>query len=208
MKANLLQSHPVIVGEYITDGNNDPDYDHIVPIVGVTSPTSTDPSFNVYNLYSLSRLSMKLSQYGATRKSCSRDLLAGGCIPMTTDYGTAVTGIMDADHATLPVTLSVDRTTEPNYSPVDPNDPDEYRTAPQKPVMLNGVVKVSQLVPGQTYRLLRYDNVANVPTSGSASAFLTSKYTSYVDFTATGTTWSHSDTFMSNGTIFYRCVKR
>ena len=149
---------------------------------------------------------MKVSTFGTTRAQCTRDLLSGGCAPLGTDYGVAVVGNADANRVCLKVRLDLDRNSEPNYSPVDKNDDDEYRTVAEKPVLMNGRVTVSGLVRGKTYRLMRYNSPAAVPVKGTAADFIRSSYNSYTDFKATGPTYIKNDTFMSNGTIFYRCV--
>jgi hypothetical protein len=209
MKGNLLAGVPVIMGEYVADAADDPDYDHIVPVVGSTAAAALAAnSLTFYNLYALTPIVAAFSKLGATRAGCARDLMAGGCVPARYDYGTAVTGILDAGRATLPVRLSVDSPSEPNYSPVDPKDPDEDRTSPAQPKVMAAKAQASKLTKGKAYRLLRYDDAASVPTSGTAAAFLASKYSKFADFVATGPTWEYADSFMSNGTIFYRCVPR
>ncbi len=211
MKGYLADGYPVIFGEYVTDGNNDPNYDHIEPAVGFSSTGY----LTYFNLYQLTPMVMSFAQLNATRRTCQRSLIQGGCIPTEMDYGTAVTGIIDANHVTLPVRLDVNRPDEPNYSPVDPSDPDEYRTSPQKPVLMNGTVTVTGLTPGRKYRLMRINATSRVPTKGTAATFLASSYESFVDFTAPAKSngvskWVYVDPrpFLSSGTVFYRCVAK
>lgn len=211
MKAYLAAGSPVILGEYLTDGTNDPDYDHIVPAVGFSSTGY----LTYYNLYQPTAMVLPFARLNATRRSCKRSLTQGGCIPSKVDYGAAVTGIIDADHVTLPVRLAVNRPDEPNYSKVDPTDPDEYRTSPEKPALMHGTVTVTGLTPGNKYRLMRFNATLHVPTKGTAASFLASSYESFVDFTAPSkrngvSKWVYVDPrpFLSSGTVFYRCVPK
>jgi hypothetical protein len=207
----------VILGQYVADAGNDPEYDHIVPAVGTTlSGRFMLGDLTHFNLYSLEPMVRPWSQQNATRQGCKRELEEGGCLPNRVGYATAVTGIADANHATLPVRLFVARVDEPNYSPVNRSDPDEYRTAPEKPVVMRATVAVYRLTPGRKYRLMRFSSPAKVPTKGFAAAWLASSYDSYVDFVAPNSTttnwglvrWVHTDRrpFLSNATMFYRCV--
>jgi hypothetical protein len=114
-------------------------------------------------------------------------------LPLETDYGCAVTGIVDPHHETVPVHLSVDRWWD---------EPDLI--AGQKPVTLHGTLTITSLIPGRTYRLLRYDAYTKVPTSGFLAA---GGYTRELKFTATSTTQTFTDSFASNGCVIYRCVQ-
>ena len=105
MKGYLAAGSPVIFGAYLTDGVNDPDYDHIEPAVGFSSTGY----LTYFNLYYLTPMVLSFAQLNATRKSCARSLVQGGCIPNKVDYGAAVTGVIDANHVTLPVRLDVNR---------------------------------------------------------------------------------------------------
>jgi hypothetical protein len=122
----------------------------------------------------------------------------GGCVPRDVDYGVAVSGVTDAQHVTLPITMTVPGTSEPNVS--------QGATASQ----MTATVTVSGLTTGLAYALLRYDDYRNVPTNTSAAGFLASQFTHRTDFTATGATWTFVDpvTFISSGTTYYRAVPR
>jgi hypothetical protein len=76
----------------------------------------------------------------------------------------------------------------------------------QAPVLFTGALTISSLVPGVKYAVLRYDSVSSVPTKD----FLRANSHSYrYDIVAEGATYAMTDpqTFYSNSTIFYRCVK-
>ena len=203
----------------MADAGDDEQYDHIVPGVGTTlSGRSMLGDLTHFNLYTLEPMVRPWAQQNTTRQGCNRDLEEGGCLPNRVGYATAVTGIADANRATRPLRLAVARVDEPNYSSVDDSDPEEYRSAPEKPVAMRATVAVSRLTPGRKYRLMRFSSAAKVPTKGSAAAWMASSYDSYADFVAPKNTastsglvsWVYNDprTFLSSATIFYRCVEK
>jgi hypothetical protein len=193
LESNLTNGVPCVFAAYVTDGNDDPDYDHIMPAVG-WAPNDV----LVFNDNFGDRLMRPASTLSGTRQSCSYDTAHGGCIPAGTDYGVAITGLADDAHATLPVSISVGQSSEPNVS------------TGASPSAMNAMVTVAGLQPGQSYALLRYDDYTKVPTAATAAQMLTSPYSSRQDFTATASSWSWADpkTFPSNGATYYRCVPR
>ena len=66
---------------------------------------------------------------------------------------------------------------------------------------------MSGLQAGNRYVLLRYDDAADVPTSGTAAEFRASS-TSRVPFVAAGPEWTLVDpvSFRSDGVRYYRVV--
>src|SRR5262249_22016680 len=110
MKTQLQQGVPVIYAVYLTDRNNDPDYDHIVPAIGIDAMTfgdyvATDRLTSNNNFDA--QIVTSLGSLSATRQGCGKDLAHGGCVPRNVDYGVAVSGITDMQHVTLPVTMTV-----------------------------------------------------------------------------------------------------
>jgi hypothetical protein len=201
MKTYLLQGTPSFFGAYLTDGNNDPDYDHIMPVTGVVTanPAAYDPTdVFTWNDNFGDQIMRAASAIVATRASCSYSSVQGGCIPQNVDYGIAVTGIVDPQHVTLPVSLTVAQSSEPNVSQGDP------------PVQMAGNVTVSGLATGSNYALLRYDDYTQVPTNATAAQYLASSPTYRVDFTAGAAQWTYPDpnTFTSGASTTYRCVAR
>jgi hypothetical protein len=199
IKTQLQHGVPVIYAVYLTDGNNDPDYDHIVPAVGIDATTAGDyvasdtlASNNNFD----ARIEATLGSLTGTRASCTKDLAHGGCVPTSVDYGVAVTGITDAQHATLPATMTVASDAEPNVS------------LGASPSQMTATVTVSALTAGHAYTLLRYDDYTKVPTNATAAELLTSAFTYRTDFVASSTTWTFVDpkTFLSSGTTYYRAV--
>jgi hypothetical protein len=201
LKGNLAKGIPCIFAAYVTDGNNDPDYDHIMPAIGVQydNPLGYDPNdVLVFNDNFGGRLARPAGGLAGTRASCALDTVHGGCIPLSVDYGVAVTGMVDLAHATLPVSITVAGSSEPNVS------------LGQAASAMNATVTVSGLTPGASYALLRYDDFTRVPTDGTAAQFLASPYSHRQDFTASSPQWVFVDpsSFPSDGATYYRCVPR
>jgi hypothetical protein len=201
LKSNLAIGYPAYFGAYLTDGNNDPDYDHIMPATGIayTNLSAYDPSdVLTYNDNFGDQIVRPASQLSATRASCSYNSTQGGCIPQGVDYGIAVTGVVDPQHVTLPVSLSVPTSSEPNVS--------QGASAAQ----LTGTVTVTGLTSGVMYSLFRYDDYTKVPSAASAADYASSSFTHRTDFTATGSAWTLVDpnTFTSDGSSTYRCVAK
>ncbi len=201
LKGHLADGHPTIFTVYLTDGTNDDDYDHIMPAIGIESRHGKkydgDDVLTFHNNFG-DELRRTFKSLSASRKKCGFDSSEGGCIPKDVDYGTAVTGIVDKRHVTLPTRLVVSSNSEPNVSKHEAS------------VAMRGTVTVSQLTAGKSYALLRYGDADDVPRDQSAKDFLDSKYESRVDFVASGEEWTYTDpkTFRSDGVVFYRTVPR
>lgn len=194
VKQSIQRGAPVIGTLYIR-GMTDPDYDHIVPMVGFRSSSDSNRYqprdvllFN--DNFANSTLSRTFGTLAATRRGANtRSFMYA--IPSRVDYGCAVTGIVDTLRETVPVRLQVDRSWEPNL------------IAGAQPVAMDATLVVQSLVPGKTYSLLRYDDPAAVPDSG----FLANGgYTRAHSFTATAATQTFTDQFLSNAVVTYRCV--
>jgi hypothetical protein len=201
MKTYIAAGVPCIFAAYLTGADDAPDYDHIMPAVGIEYTTLSGYAPNdvlVFNNLFGAQLRRTAESLTGTRASCDQDLAHGGCIPQDVDYGVAVTGILDAQGVTLPIRATVVSNFEPNVS------------MGAAPVAMQATVTVSGLQPGGSYALLRYDDYTKVPTDGTAAAFLASSYDYRTDFDASGTEWTLVDpqTFMSDGTTYYRCVAR
>jgi hypothetical protein len=200
-KSHLEQRVPVIYAIYLTDGIDDPDYDHIVPAMGITAASASgyaaaDTLISSDNFGD--RIERSVGGLAGTRASCASSSTQGGCVPRDVDYGVAITGITDARTATLPLRIKVPVDHEPNVSVGESASP------------LTASVEVSALQPGHNYALLRYDDYTKVPTSATAADFLASSYSHRVDFTADGPAWTYADpvSFPSSGATYYRCVPR
>jgi len=193
IKSHLQQGHPVIFDVFV-QGESDPDYDHIMVASGFTSTDTTmyhsTDTLTFNDNYETAPYTRTFGSLWDTRSMNGNGAVYEYCIPRDTDYGAAVTGIKDGSGTALPVSLKVNRWNEPNIS------------QGASPVTLMATVQVSSLTAGQSYALLRYDDYHNVPTNN----YLASADTTCTVFTATGSTYTHVDQFMSDSIVIYRCV--
>ena len=193
LKQHLYYNHPVIITVYI-QGLSDPDYDHIIPAIGFTSPDTT--TFNstdslMYNTcFDSSYFTRSFASIWDTRSMNGNGATYQYCIPKQVDYGCAVTGNMDSANITLPVNLTLDRWDEPNV------------TLGDSPVMLHAIATISGLAVDSQYALLRYNTFTHVPTSN----FNPQTADEAFYFTATASTKTYVDSFMSHTATFYRCI--
>ncbi|CAF1196281.1 unnamed protein product [Didymodactylos carnosus] len=200
LKQNLIKGYPCIITVYL-DGENDKDYDHIIPVIGIDYQIKNVYNKNdvlyFHNLYQNQIIKSRINTMMSTRKLCKKRTYDGGCIPRDITYGLAITGITDKNHLTLPIRLYVNSWDEPNIS------------LGARPKILHGTIVISNLIPNRKYVLLRYDTYKTVPTSGKESKFLKSKYDYRYEFQAIGNTWTFNDSngIHSNGSTYYRCVK-
>jgi len=193
VKQYLNKKQPVIITVYVS-GMTDPDYDHIIPAIGfkatsVNTYLATDSlTYNTnFDLVSFTRVFSTL--YG-TRSVANNSAPFPYYIPQDVDYGVVVTGNKDPNHLTKPVHIVLDSTDEPNV------------TLGAAPCVLTATLTCDSLTPGQSYALLRYNDYLTVPSM----TFTPSGANSAVYFTATATTHTLTDTFMSDTAVFYRCV--
>jgi hypothetical protein len=185
IKRALEARTPVVYANYITDGDDDPDYDHIVPAFGVLAGTAdgvapTDVLISSDNFGQ--RIELPFGELAATRAGCARASTAGGCIPVDVDYGVAITGIAGADR---PVRLVLAGDTEPNVS------------LGAQPAQLAVMVVASELTVGATYALQRADGYDGA-------------YRDVTTFIATADSWTYTDAqrVRSDQAAYYRCVAR
>lgn len=113
------------------------------------------------------------------------------------NYGIAITGVADTYHETVPVRLT---TSVNDESPAIAEG--STMRPPAKPVTLT--ITVSGLNPGTTYNLYRYTSMAAVPDGSfnANAAQAAQKWT----IVPTGTTYTMTQTIMSNEVAVYRAV--
>jgi hypothetical protein len=202
-KSYLVRGIPTIFATYVADHDHvDPDYDHLMPAIGVKAAAADSVSFDpndtlVFNNNVTDTAAVE-RKFGtlAGIVGCKITSDTGGCIPTDVDYGVAVTGIIDDGGATVPVRVSVTKGFEPDV------------TSGKSPVQMTASVTASGLKIGTKYSLLRYNDYTKVPTTGAPAAFLGSSFDAKIDFTASGDHWKYDDpqSFSSDGAVFYRCV--
>ena len=196
--AGIRQGHPVALGLY-WGVENDPDYDHIVPMVGFDYDAGGEPAAIYYNdLHTNKTLREELSTFVRSRDKCRNSQpfgLGSFCLPKKVNYGMQVLGNADPVGELLPVRLHVNRVDEPDYS--------LKGRRRQVPVLMRARLVVQNLTPGQRYALLRYEEAAKVPVKDFLNAPATDRHV----FTATSSEYAREVTFMSDSTTFFRCVR-
>ena len=189
---------PVIAGVY-WGVEDDDDYDHIVPLVGYERQGGGAISALYFNdLHTNATLRGELTTFVQTRRGCDSSERFGPhsfCLPRATDYGVVVHGNQDTRGELLPLRLSTDLWTEPDYSKEDKQH--------EAPVSLSATVTASGLSSGSTYALLRFEDFTTVPHED----FLQGPFASKIEFVAARDgTHNERVTFMSNSTTLFRCV--
>lgn len=194
IKKHLEEGHPVIITVYVK-GMDDPDYDHIVPVNGYISSDSNkfhEKDKLIFNdNFEKKPFTRTFKSIWDERSMKRNNSQYEYCIPKNVEYGVAVTGIVDKNKETVPVSLSIDSWNEPNVS---------LGEAPKK---INATIHINSLIPGQKYVLLKYTDYTKVPDRD----FINSSADKVNAFIATGSSITLSDSFMSNTLGIYRCVK-
>ena len=190
--------YPIALGLY-WGVKNDPNYDHIVPMVGFDSNSGGEPAAIYYNdLHTKKTLREELSTFVRSRNQCRNSQSFGQgsfCLPKQVNYGMRMLGNADPDGELLPVRLRVNRVDEPDYSLKGQRR--------QAPVLMRAQLAVHDLEAGQQYVLLRYEEAAQVPVKDFLNAPSTERHV----FTATSAEYTREVTFMSDSTTFFRCVQ-
>lgn len=183
VKRRLLLGDAVILGvftnEWIFYGATDPragdpEYDHIVPVLGIGSDRPFRPKWMQQYLASdvirfsdnglftgngdpVYRFDDRFDSFRQTRAGANRkdgpiySLKKGG-----RQYGVAVTGVADRDGVTLPVRVE----TSANFEIPEMQD-GSNAPPPSMPLELTAVVSIAR--PGRAHRLYLYDDFADVP---------------------------------------------
>lgn len=215
MKDAIDAGEPVVFGVYMQTETAST-FDHIVPLVGYEIAQQDEAekergqqqggdgmlgAMHIYfnDLHSHTTQRKNVSSFVSTRKDCAASLPWDKrfeyCLPSLVDYGYRVHGNLDTKQELVPTRLSVPSWDEPDYSVEDGRH--------EKPVVLSATVHVSNLVPGQSYALLRFNDPDTVPHHD----FLHAAYAERTDFVATKATYVNDTEFWSNSTAFYRCVR-
>lgn len=224
VKKNVLLGYPVAIGvytnEYLFYGiknpyDGDADYDHIVLVTGISS----NHSFSNSNYYGNDKIIF--SDHGLWDDDCSKppyifqysfngfqanrkqaNAKNGTIYSLAnngSNYGLAVTGVMDKNGDTLPVRID----TNVNYEkPAIVNG----SSIPPDPMLLQLNVTVSNLEPHVQYQLYRYDNFADVPDSNFNAKASQAAQSWHIQITS-GNTFVMTQEIMSDEIAVYRCVK-
>jgi hypothetical protein len=223
VKGNVLLGRPVAIGIYMNQfrfyGNRKPDagspqYDHIVPVIGVASYRPGDErgyfpddaiTFSDNGEWSSSRREAKYYfsyAFGAFQKNRREANAHEGPIYSLTDdnrdFGIAILGVKDGDNETLPVRV----TTNINYElPQIAQGSSERPKA--EPLVLT--VTVSGLTQGEEYNLYRYKTLASIPNRGF-NKFASRAYETWTIKGRAGGKFVMTEKIMSDEVAAYRAV--
>lgn len=187
-KASIHAGWPVIIGVFWS-GDSDPDYDHIVPMVGYD-----DTAIYMNDLKQNISLRYGEADFVQLRRGCKGKHSPEWCLPKSVNYGVQVHGNVDMEGVLLPIRMKVSSWKEPDYSKEDGMH--------EKPTEVSADLTISGLTLGGSYALLRYEDPDLVPDCD----FLNSKFTEKIVFTATGQIHTYATSFMSDSTTLFRCV--
>lgn len=223
VKQNVLEGYPVIIGIFTNEflfyrktnpSAGDAEFDHIVPVYGIGSNHSLkDYSyysddviyFNDNGLWGSANHPPYLFNYPfalfqANRKQAnSKNGTIYSLSNNGTNYGLAVTGVMDLHGDTLPVRVD----TNVNYEKPEIKD---GTTIPPSPMPLTLTITVSNLEPHVSYILYRYKDFNLVPHSNfnAQSENASEKWNIQIN---AGSTFIMTEEIQSNDIAVYRAVK-
>ena len=224
VKSNINAGYPVLIGVFMNQSRfygttnlnaGETEYDHIVTVTGITSPrTLTGPTtyyaddtltFNDNGLWTgtptgqpQNTFSYPFGTFATTRQKANAKTGPVYSLKNGADYGIAITGIIDLNRETVPVRL----TTSLNAETPGIVNGSNIRPA-AKPITLT--ITISNMKPGTTYNLYRYNTMANVPDSNinANAAKAAQRWTITIK---TGSTHTMTQTIMSNEIAVYRAV--
>ncbi|MBB6486915.1 C39 family peptidase [Rhizobium lusitanum] len=223
VKENVASGYPVIISVFENrhsfDGSNDEnagdaEYDHIVQVTGISSkhPLSKPSVYDADDVMTLSDNGLwsptgqpayvyryASGAFQANRKEANSETHPIYSLPREgSNYGVAITGIIDHDGKTLPVRLSTDRKFE------KPAMREGSNTRPQAED-LTLTVMVSGLTPGLSYKLYRYSSFQSVPSSGFNASAAKADRTWTINIQA-GSTYIVKEKIRSDQIAVYRAV--
>lgn len=223
IKKNVVKGYPVAIGIYTNEyrfyGDPDPtagdtEYDHIVPVIGIGSNHSlTDPNYYADDVIYFSdnglwgdasnppyNFNYSFNAFQGSRKQANARRGAVYTLSNSgSNYGIAITGVMDLNHDTLPVRLDTDVDDE------SPEIRDGSNTRPA-PMPLTLTITISNLIPNVLYYLYRYNNLEKVPNS-QFNAQANKAIESWPVQISSGSTFVTTQEINSNEIAVYRAVR-
>eukprot|EP01098_Paradermamoeba_levis_P010632 TRINITY_DN4479_c0_g1_i2.p1 TRINITY_DN4479_c0_g1~~TRINITY_DN4479_c0_g1_i2.p1 ORF type:complete len:335 (+),score=94.66 TRINITY_DN4479_c0_g1_i2:42-1007(+) len=193
IKSHLLEHHPVIFTVFISDGERDDEYDHIVLATGLKADEKKEDVLVFNSFFSETPVQREFGSFPALRHHCDKTLVEGGNIPQKViNYGAAITGQVDLMRETYPLTLRLPSSSEP-----------------AKAEMWKAKLTARKLKVGERYGIIRYDSNKKVPDMEFFQRSQQQGHSSVVaQFVAEAETMEIEDPtpFSSDGGVFYRCV--
>ena len=195
-KNHLDSGHPVIVGVYESKPlrSADPDYDHIVPIIGYDT---LNLALYYNDLYCPTTRTLGLKDI-KTRVACTQTAEPSQpypyCFPATNNYGIAIMGVKGTSSCQL--SLDIGDWSEPDWGEED--------KLHQKPITFYPKITAKGLIPGNKYSVVRFDSVDSLPEDD----FLRGSWSELIEFVSENEEEVvRGKDIQSDGTYFYRCVK-
>ena len=187
IKSNLQNNIPIMLCIYTPYGSNKW-YDHIIPATGIKIVDGIE-YLVVNNCYETYSTDLNLDEVINNRKASYN--IDNYSIPKYFNFGCAITGVRDKNNETYPAQIKIENYIEPNIS------------MDGKPEIFNGELKISSLIKGEEYIVLRYDDYNNVPENN----FLNSDFISHEIFEAESELQSLDISFSSDSFVTFRCIK-
>lgn len=231
VKKNVHSGYPVIIGVFNNENwlygrsgsAGDPEYDHIVPVIGFGSDDPLTEKFKETDkilisdngLFTPNKIPIYYFEYEMSSFFCDRteannpngEMYSLLELPeyengkdSLNNYGIVITGVMGHEE-TVPVRI----TTNKNFERPDIKQTPEGAPTPRPaPMPLTLTVTVSDLVPNTNYYLFRYDNETDVPPNDFINK--SPKATRTTINIASGTSYTTHIDIYSNQKVFFRAV--
>jgi hypothetical protein len=216
----IRQGHPVIIGLFYNARRfgevlpGDDEYDHIVLAHGVTTATSSEVTtgdfqadhrllFLDHGLYTPRGQPVHQFEERFAALLKNRSAANTGEAPVYSlkntprNYGLAISGVADPGRVTIPVRLTPSLNREPTLA-----DGAKFPPVAQ-PMEITATVSIPD--PSQAYRLYRYDDFREVPTSGF-NARASKAAQSWTIPPGTGRTFSVTYSSDTSATVVFRAV--
>jgi hypothetical protein len=200
-KAKVTRGVGVVLVAYVR-GLNDPDYDHIMPVVGLETSTGPDGGYadgdtilvnTGYGTSYVRRAVGGPSPYGCAPDNKTSTIQQGGCVPLDTAYGAAILGPTYAGIGPKTALAVPAPRAEPGYG--------------RPGVLFNGTLRTTGLTAGKAYRLYRVTDLGRVPAgpTAGAAAGLAARDLLW-EFLASGEARSDAVSFLSSKIAYFVVV--
>jgi len=226
VKKNVVAGKLVAIGvytnEYLFYNDNSPtagdsEYDHIVPVIGITSShpltdTTTYYGDDILHFSDNGLWGVKANpQYyfnytfddvqGSRKEANDKNGEVYTLANTVNNYGMVVTGVKDANSETIPVRVDT------NYNYEDPQIGVNSDTRPDSMALKLSVTVTNSATDGSTkFVLYRYNSLSAVPDSNFNAHASDAK--SSVSLTlAAGEVYTFTENIQSSEVVVYRCVK-
>jgi hypothetical protein len=221
VKQQILNGFPVAIAVYMNlsvfgkGSDNDPVYDHIVPVVGIETNHGPDDGryyaddvliFSDNGVYTPDHAPVpyifcyKFGEFQMNRTEANSSSAGIYSLPTMSkkvkNFGIAITGIA-TDGSTCPVRVATSTNQESRIADGSDKRP--------KPTSLALTATIAGLTPGVAYKLYRYDSMSVVPESGFNRH--ADKAAKVWDITTPATSTTVFETIMSDQVAAYRAVR-